>query len=89
MNKVLVALAAGAFVCISLPSVSADDMECPHGMMQMKNMDTDNDGTISKEEFMKSHEAIWDKMKKNKDGLVDLKDMQMMHKRGMKDKEQK
>jgi EF hand len=86
MNKLLFALIAGALVFASLPSIARDDMKCGHGMMKMKNMDTDNDGTISKEEFMKAHEVMWDEMKKNKDGLVDVKEMEMMHKGSKKDK---
>lgn len=80
MYKLLFILISGALVCSSASSFAREDMECGHGMMQMKNMDTDNDGTISKEEFMKAHEAMWDKMKKNKDGLVDVKEFQMMRK---------
>lgn len=86
MNKLLFFIVSGALVCSSIPSIAADDMKCGHGMMQMKNMDTDNDGTVSKEEFMKAHEAMWDGMKKNNDGLVDVKEMQKMHKSMRKDK---
>ena len=49
------------------------------GGMDMKMMDTDNDGMISKQEFMKHHESMYDKMKKGSNGMVSLKDMQMMH----------
>lgn len=87
MKKLFFAMISCALVLISLPSIARDDMKCGHGMMQMKNMDTDNDGTISKEEFMKAHEAMWDGMKKNKDGLVDIKEMQKMHKGMKKDKD--
>ena len=81
MNKLLLIVLSGALMCLSFSSFARDDMKCGHGMMQMKNMDTDNDGTVSKEEFMKAHEAMWDGMKKNKDGLVDVKEMQMMHRK--------
>jgi EF hand len=89
MNKLFVALTVGALAVTSLPSIARDDMKCGHKFTHMKDMDTDNDGTISKEEFMKAHEAMWDGMKKNKDGLVDVKEMQMMHKGMKKDKEAK
>ena len=46
--------------------------------MDMKMMDTNNDGMISKEEFMKHHESMYDKMKKDSNGMVSTKDMQMM-----------
>ena len=48
------------------------------GGMDMKMMDTNNDGMISKEEFMKHHESMYDKMKKGSNGMVSTKDMQMM-----------
>lgn len=87
MNRLFTSLAIAVIACVSLPSIARDDMDCGHGMMQMKNMDTDNDGTVSKEEFMKAHEAMWEKMKKNKDGFVDVKAMQMGHKRSKKEME--
>ena len=46
--------------------------------MDMKMMDTNNDGMISKDEFMKHHESMYDKMKKGSNGMVSTKDMQMM-----------
>lgn len=53
-----------------------------HGAMKdgmgMKMMDANNDGMISKEEFMKHHEAMFDKMKKDSNGMVSMKDMPMM-----------
>jgi hypothetical protein len=49
-----------------------------HKDMDMKSMDTNNDGMISKQEFMAHHEKMYDQMKKNKDGMVDMKDMGMM-----------
>lgn len=54
-----------------------------HGMMKM---DSNSDGKITKEEFMKSHEAMFDMMK-GKDGTIDASGMgkrcNMMH--GMMD----
>ncbi len=49
------------------------------GKMAMKDMDTNHDGMVSKEEFMTYHEAMYDHMTKNKEGMVDMKTMQMMH----------
>jgi hypothetical protein len=45
----------------------------------MPSMDTNGDGLISRDEFMNFHTALWDKMPKNKDGLVAVKDMHHMH----------
>ena len=67
---------------LSVASV-ADDSMMNHDRMttMMKEMDTNGDGEISKEEFMAYHEKMWDKLKKNSNGTVDEKSlmMQMMH----------
>jgi len=76
MNKISTVLAV-VFIGASAPALAMDDMK--KGMkMDMKMMDANGDGAISKEEFMKHHEMMYDKMKKNKNGTVDLKDMPMM-----------
>jgi Ca2+-binding EF-hand superfamily protein len=41
----------------------------------LKMMDNNNDGLISKTEYMKHHERMWAVFKKNKDGLVTFEDM--------------
>lgn len=45
-----------------------------HNMMGMMKMDPNKDGKITKEEFMKSHEAMFDMMK-GKDGAIDAASM--------------
>ena len=54
------------------------EMKSGHGMMDnmMKKMDTNGDGMLSKEEFMKGHEAMFDSMK-GPNGMISLKEMQM------------
>ena len=52
--------------------------------MDMKMMDTNGDGMISKDEFIKHHEMMYDKMKKSSNGMVSVKDMQMMMNEMMK-----
>lgn len=37
----------------------------------MAMMDTDGDGNVSKEEFMKGHEAKFDQIDANGDGVID------------------
>lgn len=41
-------------------------------------MDTNKDGKVSKEEFMKAHEAMFGKLDVNKDGLIDKTEMGKM-----------
>ena len=75
MNKLTAVVAAAIIAGASLPVFAMDNMK-----MDMKMMDTDGDGMISKDEFMKMHESMYDGMKKNSSGMVSVKDMQMhMH----------
>ena len=87
--KNLISISAAALLFAGLSGCAQDGMMMRHGSMQagggmkagmdMKMMDTDNDGMISKQEFIKHHESMYDKMKKGSNGMVSLKDMQMMH----------
>jgi len=85
MRRLLYIFFAMGLAGMSIGAVAMDDMK-PQGMMtEMKAMDINHDGMISKKEFMKFHEEMWAKMKKNKSGMVDLKDMELMHNGMMKD----
>ena len=48
------------------------------GKCGMSMMDTNKDGKVSKEEFMKAHEAMFDQMDANKDGFIDKDEMGKM-----------
>ena len=86
--KNLTAISLAALFAASLSGCAPDSMMMRQGSMQgsagmksgmdMKMMDTNNDAMISKDEFMKHHEAMYDKMKKGSNGMVSVKDMQMM-----------
>lgn len=87
MNKLLSILLGAALASAPASAAAADDTKHAKGMsmgMDMKMMDTNNDGMVSKDEFTKHHEMMWGKMKKNKSGMVDIKDMNMMHDSMMK-----
>ena len=80
MRQMTVILAA-AMLASTTSAFAMDDMKMGHPMdmaSMMKMMDTNHDGMVSKEEFMKHHEMMFDKMKKNKMGMVEMKDMPMM-----------
>jgi hypothetical protein len=95
MNPVKTSLAIAAILCASTFAFAHDgkDQDTGHqtghhhggghhgGMMnsRMKAMDTDNDGLVSKAEFMKAHEAMWDSMPKDKSGQVSLAEMEKAH----------
>ena len=86
--KSLISISLVALLAASLSGCAQDGMMMRQGSMQtgggmkggmdMKMIDTNNDGMISKEEFMKHHESMYDKMKKGSNGMVSVKDMQMM-----------
>ena len=83
--KKLISISLVAMIFAGLSACAQDSMRGgmakKDGMgmkMDMKMMDPNNDGMISKEEFMKHHESMYDKMKKGSNGMVSVKDMQMM-----------
>lgn len=76
MKKVIL-FSAAILIAASGPVLANHHIK---GEGDMKMMDTNKDGMISKDEFMKHHEMMWDKMKKNSGGSVDMKDMEAMHK---------
>lgn len=76
---------AGCTTAHSGQGMSGSDM--PMGKMHgpggdyqrmMEGMDTNGDGKITKEEFMRQHEAVFDQMK-NSEGVIDMKNMKAMH----------
>ncbi|RJG21701.1 hypothetical protein [Massilia cavernae] len=78
MKKLNVFLAA-TLIAASTSTIAHPDKKGEKSM-DMKMLDANGDGMISKDEFMKHHEMMWDKMKKNPSGMVDMKEMEMMHK---------
>ena len=95
--KTFTSLSLAALVFASLSGCAQDSMMMMRqgsmqgaagmkGGMDMKMLDTNNDAMISKEEFMKHHESMYDKMKKDGNGMVSVKGMQMMMHDMMKQK---
>jgi len=60
--------------------------QCQH---MMSSVDLNKDGKISKEEFIKHHEAKFDKKDTNKDGFLDEAEMHSMNKHMHKHDQQK
>jgi hypothetical protein len=79
MNKFTSTLVAAALMCTTSFAFANDGMKHDGMHSGMAAMDTNGDGMISKDEFMNFHQAQWDKMPKNKDGMVIMKDMEKMH----------
>jgi hypothetical protein len=60
---------AAALLASSTLSFAATDMKM--------SMDANQDGMVSKQEFVSHHEAMYDKMDKSGKGMVPVKDMDM------------
>ena len=45
--------------------------KCGEGKCGMKTMDADGDGSVTKEEFMQGHEAMFGRLDANGDGVID------------------
>lgn len=87
MKKLIFAVSATMLLGAGCTGMGARDMssgesmggmKSEHGMMgsMMMKMDTNGDGMLSQEEFMKGHEAMFERMK-GPNGMISLKDMQM------------
>ena len=73
LSKLASAIAIGAVVALS-PAVStyAQDSKM---MNEVKKMDTNNDGMISKQEFLAMMGAKFDAMDKDKKGVISFSDV--------------
>jgi hypothetical protein len=87
IGLVAVFLGAGLSGCARPGMMNHDSMHSGMAMgkqgQDMSMMGASGDGTVSKEEFMKHHEAMFDRMKKDGNGRVSMKDMHMMMMDGM------
>ena len=81
MKTLCTAVAAATLLSVSMATLAHDEM---HGKEMMRAMDTNGDGMISRDEYMSYHQKMWDSMKKNANGMVDMKDMEKMHEDKMK-----
>lgn len=81
---IAVIVLAGVSGCAQDGMMKRDSMQANMGMKEgmgmpmMKMADTNGDGMISRAEFMKHHESMYDNMKKGSNGMVSVVDMQKM-----------
>jgi Ca2+-binding EF-hand superfamily protein len=75
MTRLLVFVAAATLTSVSFAQADSSTDFARGGMHFIaKAMDTDNDGTISKDEFMKYHADMWDMMTKDSSGSISVSD---------------
>lgn len=55
-----------------------------HAGKMFKHMDSNDDGKVSREEFMDKHRAMFDKMDADDDGQLSKDEMKQKHKKKMK-----
>ena len=92
MNRLTATLLAAGLIGASVSASAADNLKLDNKMMKgsmnmskdMKAMDANGDGMISKDEYMKHYETMYEGMQKNKDGMVDMKHVSMMKGASMK-----
>jgi hypothetical protein len=83
MTRLLVFLAAAALTSVSFAQAnSSTDVTQRSLHFSAKAMDTDNDGMISKDEFMKYHADKWRELTKDSNGSVSVADANAAFARG-------
>ena len=83
MTRLLVFLAAATLTSVSFAQADSSTDFARGGMhFSAKAMDTDNDGMISKDEFMKYHSDMWDQMTKDSNGSMSTSDARTAFARG-------
>lgn len=84
MKTMLIAAGAGAVLLGSVAIAAQQAPTAPTTAQRpmMPRADTDNDGVITRAEFLAQASARFDRIDANKDGRIDQTERQAMHKRG-------
>jgi Ca2+-binding EF-hand superfamily protein len=83
MTRLLMFLAAATLTSVSFGQASSSTSFAQGGMhFSAKAMDTDNDGMISQDEFMKYHSDMWDQMMKDSKEPMSVTDLSAAFARG-------
>lgn len=77
MNKFSVALIAASLACGGSAVLANND--ATHGKDMAKKIDTNNDGMVSRDEYMRYYESKWQKLNKNSSGMVSTTELEKMH----------
>jgi len=83
MTRLLVFLAAATLTSVGFAQASSSTDLATGGMhFSAKAMDADHDGMISKDEFMKYHADMWDKLASGSNGTMSTPDVAKAFARG-------
>jgi EF-hand domain pair/EF hand len=82
MRRFLVCLAAVTLTSVSLAQTQSADFTRASMHFSARPMDSNADGMISKDEFMKYHAAVWDRATKASGGNITLNDAAAAFARG-------
>jgi uncharacterized low-complexity protein len=61
----------------------SDEGKCGEGRCGMNRMDADGDGNVTKDEFMQGHDAMFEKIDENDDGVIDQTEREVHMKKMM------
>ena len=70
-NTTLAEGKCGEGKCGAAKGAMAAEGKCGEGKCGMGRMDADGDGKVTRDEFMKGHETMFDKIDQNADGVID------------------
>ncbi len=83
MRKAIAILCGTAVLGLAGQAVAQTTMKEEKKMaakeMRMKAMDANNDGMVSRDEFNKYHETMWEKTKRNAQGMAMMGDVNAMY----------
>jgi hypothetical protein len=82
MRRLLVLVAMAILTDVSFAQDNSADVARGGMHFSAQEMDTDKNGLISQDEFMKYHMAVWDKMTQESDGTLTLVDAAAAFARG-------
>ena len=82
VGAAVIGMTGSAIAQTTAPSTIKEERATVKKEMRMKAMDVNNDGMISQEEFMKYHETVWQKVKRNAKGLAVMADVDAMYAAG-------
>ncbi len=79
MRKPLAVLIAAALIGVTGQAVAQTALKESKREMRFNTMDTNNDGMVTRDEFMKYHESMWNKIKRNEKDMAMRADVETMY----------